>query len=355
MGAHNDTDIYKKGDGVNVSATSGIEKTDYRAEFSNFGPGIVIWAPGCAIQSTWRGDQECYTNTGSALDPRAAALGISPSIFNNFVKCMGTSMSGPNACGMFACLAERYPHMTTKTAIQYVKDFCPDTVQTTNNGFAYGGKDYSGGAYNAYYTRNRSDDTDLGSAYNSASCKANAFLVNHRNTETGGQAYPAHDSLYRTDSGTFLYDKQAYPRKTTKIYSNPPFTYALSKSGPAKLDNETDITVTLTTTNVPNGTKVPYVITSDYKDIGVRPFMHQNMGLVEIHDSTLSYNLNWHQPFTGMDHKKGKQWKINMSAAANPTAVDDTANLIPNPTFTSASSWKTLGGTMDYGLSLIHI
>ena len=95
--------------------------------------------------------------------------------------------------------------------------------------------------------------------------------------------------------------------------------------------------------------------------------MHQNMGLVEIHDSTLSYNLNWHQPFTGMDHKKGKQWKINMSAAANPTAVDDTANLIPDPTFTSASSWQYFGGTMDYGsatlggytytlpLSLIHI
>ena len=350
IGAHNDTDIYKTGNAVVVHETSGIEKTDYRAEFSNFGPRINIWAPGCAIQSTWRGDQECYTNTGSALDPRAAALGISPSIFNNFVKCMGTSMSGPNVCGMFACLAERYPHMTTKTAIQYVKDFCPDTVQTTNNGFARGGKDYSGGTYNAYYTWNRSDDTDLGSAYNSASCKANAFLVNHRNTETGGQAYPAHDSLYRTDSGTFAYDKQAYPRKTTKIYCNPPFTYALSKSGPAKLDNETDITVTLTTTNVPNGTKVPYVITSDWKDIGVRPYMPLNMGLMQIHDSTLTYNLNWHQPFTGMDHKKGKQWKINMSAAANPTAVDDTANLIPNPTFTSASSYKTLGGNgMDYG------
>ena len=170
-------------------------------------------------------------------------------------------MSGPNVCGMFACLAERYPNMTTKTAIQYVVDFCPDTVQTTNNGFAYGANAPTGGTYNAYYTRNRSDDTDLGSAYNSASCKANAFLVNHRNTETGGQAYPAHDSLYRTDSGTILYDKQTYPRKTTKIRSNPPFTYSLSKSGPATLDNETDITVTLTTTNVPDGTRVPYVIT----------------------------------------------------------------------------------------------
>ena len=39
-----------------------------------------------------------------------------------------------------------------------------------------------------------SDDTDLGSTYESKSCKANAFLVNHRNTETGGQAYPAHAS-----------------------------------------------------------------------------------------------------------------------------------------------------------------
>ena len=303
MGAHNDTDIYKTGAAVSTNKWSGIEKTDYKAEFSNFGPGVVVWAPGCAIQSTWRGDQTIYDNAVFSPDPRAAALGITPSIFNNFMKCMGTSMSGPNACGMFACLAERYPNMTTKTAIQYVKDFCPDTVQTTNDGFAYGADAPTGGAYNPYYTSSRSDDTDLGSAYNSASCKANAFLVNHRNTETGGQAYPSHDSLVRTDSGTFSFDKQTYPRKTTKIRSNPPFTYALSKSGPAKLDNETDITVTLTTTNVPDGTRVPYFITSDYKDIGVRPQMYQNMGLMQIHDSTLAHNLNWHQPYTGMHHK----------------------------------------------------
>ena len=349
MGAHNDTEIYRTGASVDVASTSGIEKTDYRAEFSNFGPGIVLWAPGCAIQSIWRGDQSCYNNAVLCPDPRADALGITPSIFNNFAKCMGTSMSGPNACGMFACLAERYPNMTTKTAIQYVKDFCPDTVETTNDGFAFGA-DTPTTFYNPYYTLQRNDDTDLGSSYNSASCKAHAFLVNHRNTETGGQAYPSHDSLYRTDSGTILYDKQTYPRKTTKIISNPPFTYSLSKSGPATLDNETDITVTLTTTNVPDGTRVPYVITSDYKDIGVRPFMYQNMGLMQIHDSTLSYNLNWNQPYTGMHHKKGKQWKINIATAATPTAVDDTANIIPEFTFTTASSWKTLSSAShDYG------
>ena len=184
--------------------------------------------------------------------------------------------------------------------------------------------------------------------------RSNAYLVNHRNTETGGQAYPSHDSLVRTDSGTFSSTKQTYPRKTTKIRSNPPYTYALSKSGPAKLDNETDITVTLTTTNVPDGTKVPYFITSDYKDIGVRPFMYQNMGLMQIHDSTLSYTLDWNQPYTGMHHKKGKQWKINMSTAATPTVVDDTANAIENFEFTSASSSKVyapVGGTHDYGSS----
>ena len=80
--------------------------------------------------------------------------------------------------------------------------------------------------------------------------------------------------------------------------------------------------------------------------------MYQNMGLVNIHDSTLSYNLDWNQPFTGMHHKQGKQWKINMATATNPTAVDDTANKIPTFTFTSASSWldyPALGGTNDYG------
>ena len=350
MGAHNDDDIYKTGAAVSTSKWSGIEKTDYKAEFSNFGPGIVVWAPGCAIQSIWRGDQTIYSNAVLCPDPRAAALGINPSIHNNFMKCMGTSMSGPNACGMFACLAERYPNMTTSTAIKYVKDFCPDTVQTTNNGFAFGSYG-TNVTYNRYYTSKRNDDTDLGYAYNNASCIANAYLVNHRNTETGGQAYPSHDSLVRTDSGTFSSTKQTYPRKTTKIRSNPPYTYALSKSGPAKLDNETDITVTLTTTNVPDGTKVPYVITSDYKDIGVRPFMYQNLGLMQIHDSTLAHTLNWNQPYAGMHHKKGKHWKINMATAATPTATVE-STVIPNFEFTDASSSKDyayIGGTNDYG------
>ena len=351
MGAHNDDDLYKTGAAVSTSKWSGIEKTDYKAEFSNFGPGVVVWAPGCAIQSTWRGDQTIYTNAVVCPDPRAAALGINPSIHNNFMKCMGTSMSGPNACGMFACLAERYPDMTTSTAIKYVKDFCPDTVQTTNNGFAYGA--YANHpTYNNYYVSKRNNDTDLGYAYNNASCISNAYLVNHRNTETGGQAYPSHDSLVRTDSGTFASTKQTYPRKTTKIRANPPYTYALSKSGPAKLDNETETTITLTTTNVPDGTKVPYVITSDYKDIGVRPFMYQNMGLVQIHDSTLSHTLDWNAPYTGMHHKKGKQWKINIATAATPTAVDDTANAIENFEFTDASTaldYVPIGGTHGYG------
>ncbi len=48
MGAHNDTDLYKTGAAVSTSKWSGIEKTDYKAEFSNFGPGVVVWAPGCA-------------------------------------------------------------------------------------------------------------------------------------------------------------------------------------------------------------------------------------------------------------------------------------------------------------------
>ncbi len=352
MGAHNDTDLYKTGAAVNTSKWSGIEKTDYKAEFSNFGPGVVVWAPGCAIQSIWRGDQTIYSNAVLCPDPRATALGLSPSIFNNFMKCMGTSMSGPNACGMFACLAERYPNMTTSTAIKYVKDFCPDTVQTTNNGFAFGA--YANHpTYNNYYVTNRNDDTDLGYAYNNASCKANAYLVNHRNTETGGQAYPSHDSLYRTDSGTFNFTKQTYPRKTTKIRSNPPYTYALSKSGPAMLDSETETTITLTTTNVPDGTKVPYFITSDYKDIGLRPFLYQNMGLVHIHDSTRNYSAEWNQPSTGYHHKKGKQWKINMSAAnTNPTVVEDT--VIPTVEFSSAYNsqyYSTIGGTHDYGSS----
>ena len=56
--------------------------------------------------------------------------------------------------------------------------------------------------------------------------------------------------------------------------------------------------------------------------------MYQNMGLMQIHDSTLSHTLDWNAPYTGMHNKKGKQWKINIATAATPTAVDDNATLI---------------------------
>ena len=353
MGAHNDTDITRTGDWVSAGKWSGMEKPDYKSEFSNYGPRVSVWATGSAVNSIWRGDQTIYDSAVENTDPRTATVpGVEDSFFNNFQKCMGTSMSAPNVTGLLACLAERYPHMTTATAHKYIQDFCPNTLQSGTNGAFYGS--YHQHATNGYLVGGRNDDTDIAYAYsNNLSCKSIFYLVNHRNTETGGQAYPSHDSLYRTDSthpAPKQPDGQTFPRKTTKIRSNPTYTYALSKTG--TLTNKSEVTVTLTTTNVPNGTKVPYFITSDYKGSGLLAMYYQSAGLFEAHNAGLNYSTKWNKPYLDAGIQKGRQFKINMSAAANPViTVESTA--IPTHVWDTDSAdysgIKFNTGTLDFG------
>ncbi len=350
MGAHNDTDITLTGDNVSASKWTGMEKPDYKSEFSNYGPRVSVWATGSAVNSIWRGDQTIYNSAVECTDPRAATVpGVEDSIFNNFQKCMGTSMSAPNVTGLLACLAERYPHMTAATAHKYIKDFCPDTLQSGTNGAFYGS--YHQHPTNGYWVSGRNDDTDVAYTYsNNLSCKSIFYLVNHRNTETGGQAYPSHDSLYRTDSthpAPKQPDGQTFPRKTTKIRSNPTYTYALSKTG--DVTNVTEATVTLTTTNVPNGTKVPYFITSDYKGSGLLPHLYQELGLCEIHNAGLNYSTSWHKPHLDEGVQKNRQFKINMSAAANPVVTIESTPIDTHVFDSDKSSTRYYSSSLDFG------
>ena len=239
MGQHNEST------GASVYNSTGIETGDYKAEFSNYGPRIDCWAPGSGIQSVWSVGTTLYDAT-SATDPRVAALGGTDTVNNNFKKCPGTSMSGPQTTGVLACLAEKYPRMTQAEARAYITAMCPPVLQSTNGG--------------------AQDSKDAGLTYNPSSNKRVLLLTGTRvpTLDVGGYhkvPYPEIAAAARPSSG------QITPRRRTLYSRNKSATYAIS-SDVNSVNNAGTATVTVTTTNVPNGTVVPYLITAKPRAAG---------------------------------------------------------------------------------------
>ena len=233
MGQHNEAS------GQSVYSSTGIETGDYKAEFSNYGPRIDCWAPGSAIQSVWSVGTTLYDST-SATDPRVAALGGFDTTNNNFKKCPGTSMSSPQTTGVLACLAEKYPRMTQAEARAYIKAMCPPVLQSTNGG--------------------AQDSKDAGLTFNPDSNKRVLLLTGTRvpTLDVGGYhsvAFPEIAAAARPTTG------QVTPRKRTLFSYNNQATFDISSDTNTVYNNGT-VTVTITTTGVPDGTVIPYHITA---------------------------------------------------------------------------------------------
>ena len=301
-GSHNENPV-----GSDIYAATAVEAGDYRAEFSNFGPRVDVWAAGAAIQSIWTTGQRLYDNT-AAPDPRVAALGLTDTTNNNFKKCPGTSMSGPQVCGIFACLAEAFPRMTQTDARNYIKQVC-----TSEMNWGVGGI---------------SDPTDIGFSKSSDSGFRYAFLKGHRisNSINGvleKVTYPSPISIAKPSNG-FM-----YPRSVKFYGGSPTPTYSLIVNNSTVFSNGTNnTTVTLTTTGVPDGTKIPYIITSSYKGVGKTTPGVDN-GIYIASDSTNTYVATKTAATFGDGDNTGtvgteKRHKVTMSAAAtNPTWIDD--------------------------------
>jgi len=100
---------------INVGALSNDENED-KANFSNCGPQVDVFAAGEGIQSS--------VHSGGTADPRNSTYQLT--------KYQGTSMASPQVAGVLAILAESWPNMNQAQAQEWIinnsnKDLMADT------------------------------------------------------------------------------------------------------------------------------------------------------------------------------------------------------------------------------------
>lgn len=152
-----------------VGAVSSLTN-EQKAEYSNCGPRIDIYAPGSYIISSINS-----TNAG-VTDLRNSAYRIQ--------KYSGTSMASPQVTGVLACAMESYPYITQARAMSYL----------TNNAKTNQMSDSGGGL------------TD----YSSLQGSPNRYLFYRRERPLVGITWPKTNFLDRPTQGL------AYPRATIK-------------------------------------------------------------------------------------------------------------------------------------------
>lgn len=90
---------------------------DYKAQYSDCGPGVDIFAPGTNIISSY---------TGGISDSRGGGL---------IGKLSGTSMASPQVCGVLACALETNPHWKQEQAKAYITGISkPNQITDTSGG-----------------------------------------------------------------------------------------------------------------------------------------------------------------------------------------------------------------------------
>lgn len=94
-----------------------VLSTEYKAQYSNSGPRVDIYAPGTGIISS--------TNSGGVNDPRGVG-------FLN--KYNGTSMASPQVCGVIACVLEKNPHWNQTQVNEYILGIAKIDQLTDNAG-----------------------------------------------------------------------------------------------------------------------------------------------------------------------------------------------------------------------------
>lgn len=144
-----------------------------KANSSNCGPRVDIYAPGTNIMSSFNSN---YSYGGTA-DSRNTSYVIG--------KISGTSMASPQVCGILACVLETYPEMTPAQALEYL--------------VSYSKKDQMGDTGGSY-----SDRTSLNGA-------PNRYLYFNKERKDSGSVYPKTNYSVRPTTGA------VYPRPRSKL------------------------------------------------------------------------------------------------------------------------------------------
>lgn len=158
-------------EGVICVGAIGSYINDSKADFSNCGPRIDLYAPGRYIMSSINSSIGIYSN-----DSRNSAYHIT--------KYSGTSMASPQVAGVVACLAEIWPTMKQDQVVKYLHNFAKTGQITSGTG---GPKDY----FDLQGSENR-------------------YLYFNKERPSSGQVGPKTNFGNRPESG------QAWPR--TKIF-----------------------------------------------------------------------------------------------------------------------------------------
>lgn len=86
---------------------------EYKADFSNYGDRIDMWAPGQnIISSVFNSTASSEFGIALADDPRNPVFKIG--------SISGTSMSGPQVAGVIACMMSRYPNYSPEEVYNYL-------------------------------------------------------------------------------------------------------------------------------------------------------------------------------------------------------------------------------------------
>ena len=122
-----------------IDVTSG----DYKASYSDCGPGVDIWAPGTNIISSL---------TSGVNDSRSSGTTYYLGKFS------GTSMASPQVCGVLACALENNPFWNQTQAKEYILSVAKTGQITATNGGPADTTDLQGAPNKfLYYKRERLD------------------------------------------------------------------------------------------------------------------------------------------------------------------------------------------------------
>lgn len=122
-----------------IDVTSG----DYKATYSDCGPGVDIFAPGTNIISTY-------------------PSGVSDSRGSGFLgKISGTSMASPQVCGVLACALEQNPHWRQEQAKAYITGIAKQGQITDTAGGPADLRDLQGAPDKYLFYRKERPDTGI--------------------------------------------------------------------------------------------------------------------------------------------------------------------------------------------------